>query len=75
MRNKLLIIFFGLSATLIILGLILQSIKLNKELVEKTDILEKLEVENIKLKQENDALWDTYYANVSDYEGVYEYYE
>lgn len=31
--------------------------------------------DNAELRFENDALWEVYYNNVSDYEGEYEYYE
>ena len=34
----------------------------------------KVRKENTKLTKENEALWDNYYMNVSNYEG-YEYYE
>lgn len=74
---------------MIITGLVLQCLTLKQErddyyykLVHKTHDKEVLEVkiyelsdEIMRLRWENEALWDNYYSNVSDYEGEYEYYE
>lgn len=50
-----------------ICGLSTTNDKLNKKLIKEHK-------KNVKLKSENDALWDNYYMNVNNYEG-YEYYE
>lgn len=77
-------IAYGLLVTgliLIFAGLILQIHKDN-QIIKDKDILIKEKDERIdtlakeinKLRAENEALWDNYYMNVTNYEG-YEYYE
>lgn len=58
---------------LIFSGLIIEIIILNNKLKDTKDTLNTQLSENIKLKSENEALWDNYYMNVSEYGG--EYYE
>ncbi len=65
---------------LIISGLIIEIIvlnnknkELNTQLMEKTDSLESCNIRLIQYQAENEALWDNYYMNVSEYGG--EYYE
>ena len=47
--------------------------ELNTQLMEKTDSLESCDIRLIQYQAENEALWDNYYMNVSEYGG--EYYE
>lgn len=65
------------SLILIIIGLILQIISnrqyYKKQLEEKDRVIQLQGQELGKLKTENEALWDNYYMNVSEYDG--EYYE
>lgn len=76
------LIFIGL--VLIITGLIAQIIVDNrdnqliindykKQIEAKDETIESQGRELIKLRYENEALWDNYYMNVSEYDG--EYYE
>ncbi len=62
---------------LIITGLIVQIIVnrqyYKKQLEEKDRVIQLQGNELGKLKTENEALWDNYYMNVSEYDG--EYYE
>jgi cell division protein FtsB len=58
----------------IITGLIIKCKNLNDEIKNLNNKIDQIAVENIKLKEENNALWDNYYMNVSNNEG-YEYYE
>jgi len=58
---------------LIISGLIVEIVVLNNKNKELDTQLEKQITENIKLRYENEALWDNYYMNTSEYGG--EYYE
>lgn len=66
-----LLIFAGLIAQIIILDN--KNKRLNDQLTETKDILDKQVIENLKLQYENEALWDNYYMNASEYGG--EYYE
>lgn len=65
------------SLILIIIGLIVQIISnrqyYKKQLEEKDRVIQLQDQELGKLKTENEALWDNYYMNVSEYDG--EYYE
>ena len=65
------------SLILIIIGLIVQIISnrqyYKKQLEEKDRVIQLQGQELGKLKTENEALWDNYYMNVSEYDG--EYYE
>lgn len=74
-KYKLVLILSAIGVAMIILGM---GIWIN-DLGNKCDDLEiKLkdeQVKNVKLQLENDALWNNYYLNVSDYNGEYEYYE
>jgi c-di-AMP phosphodiesterase-like protein len=76
------LIFIGL--VLIITGLIAQIIVDNrdnqliindykKQIEAKDELIEQQGRTIIKLRSENEALWDNYYMNVSEYDG--EYYE
>lgn len=65
---------------LIISGLIIEIIvlnnknkELNTQLMKKTDSLESCNIRLIQYQAENEALWENYYMNVSEYRG--EYYE
>lgn len=62
-----------IGVVLVISGLIIEIIILNNKLKDTKDTLNAQLSENIKLKSENEALWDNYYMNVSEYGG--EYYE
>lgn len=76
------LIFIGL--LLIITGLIAQIIvdsrdnqliinNYKKQIAEKNEVIMQQGNEIIRLRYENEALWDNYYMNVSEYDG--EYYE
>lgn len=76
------LIFIGL--VLIITGLIAQIIvnerdyqlvinDYKKQIKTKDETIQSQGNEIIKLRYENEALWDNYYMNVSEYDG--EYYE
>lgn len=63
------------------ISVLICNIILTKELIntknklnDKENIIKELANENIKLKYENESLWDNYYMNATNYEG-YEYYE
>lgn len=58
---------------LIISGLIIEIVILNNKLKDTKNTLDTQLSENLKLKYENEALWENYYMNVSEYGG--EYYE
>lgn len=60
---------------IIILGMSIWINDLNNKCNELETQLKNEQIKNVKLHQENDALWDNYYMNVSDYNGEYEYYE
>lgn len=74
MIKKLLYILLVGALILIIIGLITQIYKCNQIITEKDELIDSQAQELIKLRIENEALWDNYYMNVSNYEG-YEYYE
>lgn len=74
MSKKLLYILLVGALILIIIGLITQIYKCNQIINEKDQLIDSQAQELIKLRIENEALWDNYYMNVSNYEG-YEYYE
>ncbi len=66
---------------MIIAGITLQTIEYQDTISDQQKEINTLEkqievvaTENNRLKAENEALWDNYYMNVSNYEG-YEYYE
>lgn len=72
------LIFIGL--VLIITGLIAQIIVDNrdnqliindykKQIEAKDELIEQQGITIIKLRSENEALWDNYYMNVSEYNG------
>lgn len=58
---------------LIFIGMTLQLDQLIKNNIDKQERIDNQATELIKCKEENDALWDNYYMNVSNYDG--EYYE
>lgn len=60
---------------IIILGMSIWINDLNNKCNELETQLKNEQIKNVKLHQENDALWDNYYMNVSDYNEEYEYYE
>ncbi len=78
MKTKILLL---IGLILIIIGLSIQVYKDNQIIKDKNTLIEEkderlgnLAQEIIKLRNENEALWDNYYMNVTNYEG-YEYYE
>jgi cell division protein FtsL len=74
MSKKLVYILLVGALILIIIGLITQIYKCNQIITEKDQLIDSQAQELIKLRIENEALWDNYYMNASNYEG-YEYYE
>lgn len=72
--NRVALIIANIGVILIILGLGIQMIQYQKEIDDLTGQLNKVAIENAKLKEENNSLWDNYYMNVTNQEG-YEYYE
>lgn len=74
MIKKLVYILLVGALILIIIGLITQIYKCNQIITEKDELIDSQAQELIKLRIENEALWDNYYMNASNYEG-YEYYE
>ena len=74
MSKKIAYILFALGLILILSGLILQIHKDNQIIKDKDILIDKQAQEINKLRAENEALWDNYYMNVTNYEG-YEYYE
>lgn len=74
MSKKLVYILLVGALILIIIGLITQIYKCNQIITEKDELIDSQAQELIKLRIENEALWDNYYMNVSNYE-EYEYYE
>lgn len=74
MSKKIAYILFVAGLLLIITGLVLQVYKDKKEIDKKQQLITNQAQEIIKLRAENEALWDNYYMNVTNYEG-YEYYE
>ena len=74
MSKKIAYILFVAGLLLIIAGLVLQVYKDKKEIDKKQQLITNQAQEIIKLRTENEALWDNYYMNVTNYEG-YEYYE
>lgn len=74
MSKKLVYILLVGALILIIIGLITQIYKCNQIITEKDELIDSQAQELIKLRIENEALWDNYYMNASNYEG-YEYYE
>lgn len=67
-------IIANIGVILIMIGLGVQMIQYQKEIDDLTGQLNKVAIENAKLKVENESLWDNYYMNVTNQEG-YEYYE
>lgn len=68
------LIIANIGVILIMIGLGVQMIQYQKEIEDLTGQLNKVAIENTKLKEENNSLWDNYYMNVTNQEG-YEYYE
>ena len=68
------LIIANIGVILIMIGLGVQIIQYQKEIEVLTGQLNKVATENVKLKEENNSLWDNYYMNVTNQEG-YEYYE
>ena len=68
------LIIANIGVILIMIGLGIQMIQYQKEIDDLTGQLNKVAIENAKLKEENNNLWDNYYMNVTNQEG-YEYYE
>lgn len=65
---------------MIMMGFGFEIVDLNKKVIEQNDVIEsqkalidELAEKSIKLEEENMALWNNYYMNVSNYDG--EYYE
>ena len=72
--KRIALIIANIGVVLIIIGLGVQTIQYQKQIDEITNLLNKVAIENAKLKEENNSLWDNYYMNVTNQEG-YEYYE
>lgn len=72
--KKVALIIANIGVILIMIGLGIQMIQYQKEIDDLTGQLNKVAIENAKLKEENNNLWDNYYMNVTNQEG-YEYYE
>lgn len=68
------LIIANIGVILIMIGLGVQMIQYQERIDDLTGQLNKVAIENTKLKAENDSLWDNYYMNVTNQEG-YEYYE
>lgn len=64
-----------LGLVMIITGLIFQCADLVKKIEDLESKYDSLVTEYLKVTYENEALWNNYYDNVSDYNGEYEYYE
>lgn len=73
-ESRIALIIANVGVILIIIGLGIQIIQYHSEITELKEIANNLAIENAKLKEENDSLWDNYYMNVTNQEG-YEYYE
>lgn len=58
---------------LIAAGMVINQEILIHRIEELNERVDQLATENIKLKEENNSLWDNYYMNASNYDG--EYYE
>ena len=56
------------------IGLAVDNYRLRNKLDDAEKKVQEQAVELIKVKQENDTLWDNYYMNIGNYE-EYEYYE
>lgn len=63
-----------LGVLMIIVGLGVQSMQLYEIVNKQKELIDKQANEIIKLRAENESLWDNYYMNISNYED-YEYYE
>lgn len=74
MSKKIAYVLLVTGLILIFAGLILQIHKDNQIIKDKDSLIDKQAQEINKLNAENEALWDNYYMNASNYEG-YEYYE
>lgn len=72
--NRVALIIANIGTFLILLGLCIQMIQYQEEIDKLTELLNKATSENVRLKAENESLWDNYYMNVTNQEG-YEYYE
>ena len=72
---KIALILSVIGVVMIILGMGIWINDLHNSCKKLETQLKNEQVRNVKLQQENDALWDIYYLNISDYEGEYEYYE
>ena len=59
---------------LVTVGLAVDNYRLRNRLDDAEKKIQEQVAELIKVKQENDVLWDNYYMNIGNYEG-YEYYE
>lgn len=59
---------------LVTVGLAIDNYRLRNKLDDAEEKIQEQVAELIKVKQENDVLWDNYYMNIGNYEG-YEYYE
>ena len=59
---------------LVTVGLAVDNYRLRNKLDDAEKKIQEQVAELIKVKQENDVLWDNYYMNIGNYEG-YEYYE
>lgn len=72
--KRIALIIANIGVIFILIGLGTQMIEYQKQIDDLTGLLNKVAIENAKLKAENDSLWDNYYMNVTNQEG-YEYYE
>jgi beta-lactamase regulating signal transducer with metallopeptidase domain len=83
--KKIALILVIIGVAMIVIGsilLLVENNQLKRQLVEiETDnrslseLNSQLFSDNAELRFQNEALWEVYYINVSDYEGEYEYYE
>ena len=73
-KNRIALIIANIGTFLILLGLCIQMIQYQEEIDKLTELLNKATSENVRLKAENESLWDNYYMNITNQEG-YEYYE
>ena len=72
--KRIALVIANIGVILIMIGLGVQMIQYQERIDDLTGQLNKVAIENTKLKEENDSLWNNYYMNVTNQEG-YEYYE
>lgn len=75
MSEKIYHILVTIGFIMLFIGMTLQLEQVIEDNENKEEIIDNQAKEIIKLKEENEHLWNNYYENVSDYKGEYEYYE